>query len=417
KMSNQFNPQPIQSSQILSVLKYDILSHLPINLTLKILNYLNLKDIYHCMMVCQSWNKIIDSPINIEAINSSEIEFVKNCPNNFYKRIYRRHFLLKYNWQHGKCQKISFLVPKKYFITSLQVGEERIIPSFGDASINVYDAKTGQLVRKLEGHTGNVWQLQYWNNTLVSGSGDSTIRIWDVEEGCCTHVFYGHTDTIRCLIILIPTENPVTHRIEPCFPIVVSGSRDTTLRVWDLPDVKKDPPYDSDDDDSHNPYFLRLLKGHTAPIGVIAGSGNVLVSGGHDGTVRVWNVSTGNNTFVLRGHRSRVNNVDYSPELQKAVSSSVNCDVRVWSTITGECLFNLNSHSRVVGSLKIFPNYIISGAADSTLRIWSPQTGQCLSVLSGHQGPISCFHHDPKLNIIVSGANVEDTDGIKLWEL
>jgi len=50
------------SSLILPVLKYDIISLLPVELTYKILNYLNIEDLFHCMLVCRGWKKIIDSP-------------------------------------------------------------------------------------------------------------------------------------------------------------------------------------------------------------------------------------------------------------------------------------------------------------------------------------------------------------------
>ncbi|OUM64140.1 hypothetical protein PIROE2DRAFT_69297 [Piromyces sp. E2] len=538
------------SSLILPVLKYDIISLLPVELTYKILNYLDIEDIYHCMMVCHSWKKIIDSPgaelaiwkqkliekqwydeekihailteykqrklkakakkasqllilqhpnsellmdalsasssnssssystsssssssssvisnnitaamndptipinntlgndqitnnnnlshsssqsscfnhINsnlkltndIQAINSSEYEFVKNCPKNFYKRIYRRNHLLNYNWQHGRCHQISFSGHETNVVTCLQFDSDRIVSGSDDTTINVYDTKTGQLLKKLEGHNGGVWALQYWKNTLVSGSTDRTVRIWDIEEGRCTHKFHGHTSTVRCLIIMTPTENPITHKVEPKFPVIITGSRDSTLRIWKLPDIKKDPPYNSSDygngSNNNNPYFLKLLNGHTDSVRAIAGSGNVLVSGSYDHTVRIWNISTGENTFVLRGHREKVYSIGYSPELQKAASGSMDFNVRVWCTTTGECLFNLEGHSSLVGLLEISPNYIISGAADSTLRIWSAETGQCMSVLNGHQAAISCFHHDPKLNRIVSGSD----GGVKLWEL
>lgn len=536
------------SSLILPVLKYDILTLLPVELTYKILNYLDIEDIYHCMMVCRAWKKIIDSPgaelsiwkqkliekqwydeekihailteykqrklkakakkasqllllqhpnseylmdglyafnssssssysssststsssfnnnntmnaMNIsnipmnntnnlgngssssqyssisnnnasinqnmkfvndmQAINSSEYEFVKNCPKNFYKRIYRRNHLLNHNWQHGRCRQISFSGHEQNVVTCLQFDSDKIISGSDDQTINVYDTKTGQLLKKLVGHNGGVWALQYWKNTLVSGSTDRTVRVWDIEEGRCTHKFHGHTSTVRCLIIVTPTENPITHKVEPKFPVIITGSRDSSLRIWKLPDIKKDPPYNSSDynnnsnNTNNNPYFLKLLNGHTDSVRAIAGSGNVLVSGSYDHTVRVWNISTGENTFVLRGHREKVYSIGYSPELQKAASGSMDFNVRVWCTTTGECLFNLEGHNSLVGLLEISPNYIISGAADSTLRIWSAETGQCMSVLSGHQAAISCFHHDPKLNRIVSGSD----GGVKLWEL
>ncbi len=50
------------SSLILPVLKFDIITLLPVELTYQILNYLDIEDIYHCMMVCHAWKKIIDSP-------------------------------------------------------------------------------------------------------------------------------------------------------------------------------------------------------------------------------------------------------------------------------------------------------------------------------------------------------------------
>ncbi|ORY56759.1 WD40 repeat-like protein [Neocallimastix californiae] len=507
------------SSLILPVLKYDIISLLPVELTYKILNYLDIEDLYHCMMVCHGWKKIIDSPgaelaiwkqkliekqwydeeqihailteykqrklkakakkaskllllqhpnseylmAALSATNSNNMasspvsssssssssssatsfssnnnnnmnqnnnsnndnstitptkhEFVKNCPKNFYKRIYRRNHLLNHNWQHGRCHQISFSGHEQNVVTCLQFDSDRIISGSDDQTINVYDTKTGQLLKKLEGHNGGVWALQYWKNTLVSGSTDRTVRVWDIEEGRCTHKFHGHTSTVRCLIIVTPTENPITHKVEPKFPVIITGSRDSNLRIWKLPDIKKDPPYNSSDygngSNNNNPYFLKLLNGHTDSVRAIAGSGNVLVSGSYDHTVRIWNISTGENTFILRGHREKVYSIGYSPELQKAASGSMDFNVRVWSTTTGECLFNLEGHSSLVGLLEISPNYIISGAADSTLRIWSAETGQCMSVLNGHQAAISCFHHDPKLNRIVSGSD----GGVKLWEL
>jgi len=353
---------------------------------------------------------------NSKAINSSEYEFVKNCPKNFYKRIYRRNHLLNYNWQHGRCHQTSFSGHETNVVTCLQFDSDRIVSGSDDTTINVYDTKTGQLLKKLEGHNGGVWALQYWKNTLVSGSTDRTVRVWDIEEGRCTHRFHGHTSTVRCLIIVTPTENPITHKVEPKFPVIITGSRDSTLRIWKLPDVKKDPEYgngSNNNNSSNNPYFLKVLNGHNDSVRAIAGSGNVLVSGSYDHSVRIWNISTGENTFILRGHREKVYSIGYSPELQKAASGSMDFNVRVWCTTTGECLFNLEGHSSLVGLLEISPKYIISGAADSTLRIWSAETGQCMSVLNGHQAAISCFHHDPKLNRIVSGSD----GGVKLWEL
>lgn len=70
-------------------------------------------------------------------------------------------------------------------------------------------------------------------------------------------------------------------------------------------------------------------------------------------------------------------------------------------------------HSSLVGLLEISNDYLISAAADSTLRIWNPKTGKCLANLVGHSAAITCFHHDSRLNRIVSGSD----GAIKVWEL
>lgn len=119
---------------------------------------------------------------------------------------------------------------------------------------------------------------------VVSGGCDKQVKVWDLETGYvsppglptanplthvnslfsqCIHSLPGHTSTIRCIKVL-------PHR-----PIAVSGSRDYTLRVWDIQRGR----------------CLHTLRGHTKSVRCVEVWGNMAVSGSYDNTAKASNSS------------------------------------------------------------------------------------------------------------------------------
>lgn len=339
---------------------------------------------------------------------------------HLFKSLYQRHHLIRKSWmaEDTKPRHIAFRAHQRHVVTCLQFDTDKILTGSDDTNINVYDTKTGALRSRLEGHEGGVWALQYEGNTLVSGSTDRSVRVWDIEKGRCTQVFQGHTSTVRCLVILKPTKIGETLDGKPIMmpkeEMIITGSRDSTLRVWKLPkpgDRSIMQTGGSATGDLDNPYFVRALTGHHHSVRAIAAHGDTLVSGSYDCTVRVWKVSTGETVQRLQGHTQKVYSVVLDHARNRCISGSMDNMVKVWSLETGQCIFTLEGHTSLVGLLDLSHERLVSAAADSTLRIWDPENGQCKSRLCAHTGAITCFQHDGQK--VISGSDRT----LKMWNV
>lgn len=337
---------------------------------------------------------------------------------HLFKSIYQRHHIIRKSWMQDetKPRHIAFRAHQRHVVTCLQFDTDKILTGSDDTNINVYDTQTGALRARLEGHEGGVWALQYEGNVLVSGSTDRSVRVWDIEKGVCTQVFQGHTSTVRCLQILMPTTiktaDGKTTKM-PKQPLIITGSRDSNLRVWKLPkpDDKTFFQAGPAPDDAECPYFVRVLTGHHHSVRAIAAHGDTLVSGSYDFSVRVWKISTGETVHRLQGHSQKVYSVVLDHKRNRCISGSMDTLVKVWSLETGSLLFNLEGHSSLVGLLDLQQDRLVSAAADSTLRIWDPENGYCKSTLGGHTGAITCFQHDGQK--VISGSDRT----LKMWNV
>ncbi|KAH7929662.1 YVTN repeat-like/Quino protein amine dehydrogenase [Leucogyrophana mollusca] len=466
-------PQQLQSHYLLTLLRHsplpvlrtlhsvltptlarDFLTLLPPELVSHVLSFLPYSTLARASRVSKSWRAIIDSDPLLwrDLLKSTKIWFGGDTERNFahsiyarrqlespsiphtlplphpYKTLFKSRHLTRLRWvQNENPKHHSFQAHGSSVVTCLLFSHGRIISASDDHSIHVYSPITGELLQALDGHEGGVWALAASKDTLVSGSTDRTVRIWNLATGKCTHIFGGHTSTVRCLAIVKPEwidieseSGTITKEKWPKRSVIVTGSRDHSLRVWTLP-RPGDPEYrcygaddaeaDPADDVDENPYHRMHLEGHDHAVRALAARGRTLVSGSYDCTVRIWDIVTGECKWVLVGHTQKVYSVVLDITRNLACSGSMDGTVRVWNIRTGQCQHTLTGHTSLVGLLGLSPSHLVSAAADSTLRIWDPETGELQNTLAAHTGAITCFQHDEFK--VLSGS-----DGtLKMWNV
>ncbi|KAI9659704.1 MAG: SCF ubiquitin ligase complex subunit cdc4 [Alyxoria varia] len=377
-------------------------------------------------VLAPSWIEGLDKrqgPVALAGIAASvqlvpDVGYVSLKNLHLFKSLYQKHHTMHQSWMKSDTQPrhLAFRARQRHVVTCLQFDDDKIITGSDDSNIDIYDTKSGCVRLRLQGHDGGVWALEYQDELLVSGSTDRSVRVWNMSNGKMLHVFQGHTSTVRCLQILKPTKVG-THAdgrpiLMPRHPLIITGSRDSTCRIWKLPKIgdahfiQQGPVVN----DSDNPYYLRTLQGHSNSVRAIAAHGDTLVSGSYDSFVRVWRVSTGECVHRLQGHTSKVYSVVLDHARNRCISGSMDNMVKVWDLDTGTCLFDLHGHTSLVGLLDLRDDILVSAAADATLRVWDPENGRCKKTLKAHTGAITCFLHDEQK--IISGSD----KSLKMWD-
>ncbi|MEM7536309.1 MAG: serine/threonine-protein kinase [Chloroflexota bacterium] len=162
--------------------------------------------------------------------------------------------------------------------------------------------------------------------------------------------------------------------------------------------------------------FIQTYRGHKSDILSVSWSkdGKQLASGSRDNTIRVWDVVSGELLNIFEGHTNDVFSISWSKDSSKFVSSSYQ-EAIVWDSTTGEQIQILNGHVDWVRSVdwSMAEAQIASGGYDNDIRIWDSTTGQLLNVLEGHMGWVRDVSWSNDGTMLASGS-YDDT--VRVWD-
>ncbi|XP_076309508.1 LOW QUALITY PROTEIN: transducin beta-like protein 3 [Tachypleus tridentatus] len=248
------------------------------------------------------------------------------------------------------------------------------------SNIKVYKLDTFSC-QLLKGHLDIVLALDVFPKDpcmMASSSKDNCLRIWrmdsDSGEVSCIFSGRGHTHevgTISC------------SRLSTNF--IVSGSKDTTLKVWNIPTSKHLTNYSS------HPEALSALfteHAHDKDINsvVVAPNDKLIATGSQDKTAKIWTLSGLSLLGVLRGHRRGVWCVVFSPVDQVLATSSADGTIKIWSLTDLTCVMTFEGHDSSVLKVMFLSRgmQLLSSSSDGNIKLWTIKLNECVKTLDEH---------------------------------
>ena len=175
--------------------------------------------------------------------------------------------------------------------------------------------------------------------------------------------------------------------------VLVTGGSDRAVMVWD----------------AESGTLLHRLPAHKAEVSVLAvdadfGGDLLLASADGNGVIRVWTIGSAATLIheLTAPGSSRVYALAFLPAApgRTLLAAADALDVTLWDPVTGERIRKLSengvdlSESIWTETLAVVPTddgALLAAAGDSTVRLWNPNTGALVRTLTGHRKPVQAL--------------------------
>ncbi|MCJ1476573.1 hypothetical protein MMC13_005239 [Lambiella insularis] len=237
-----------------------------------------------------------------------------------------------------------------------------------------------------EAHTECVYTIQYSGKFLVSGSRDRTLRIWNLDnQRLIGKPLAGHNGSVLCLQFdSRETED-----------IIVSGSSDTDVIIWQF---------------STGKIIKKLARAHKESVLNLKFDERFLVTCSKDKTIKIWNrheLRPGDADYPLKGlpdggkcpsYIIDLTNLPTPMDIDACLTQKQKQPLPKYTA-----LMIIDSHGAAVNAVHIYKDQLVSASGDRSLKIWNIHSGVRNAICIGHTKGIACVQYDGKR--VVSGSS------------
>ncbi|MFD0684747.1 WD40 repeat domain-containing protein [Actinomadura fibrosa] len=269
----------------------------------------------------------------------------------------------------------------------------RVAAASGDQTVRVFDVRSGGQTMLIRAHEERAWNVA-WSpdgTRLASCGGDRTARIWDPDTAQEIAALRGHLGDVWSV-----AWSPDGARL-------ATGSADGTARVWDL------VPRGAEE---------VLMAGHRGAVrGVAVQALNArdhVMTCSDDGTVRLWDGTTGRPRGTIDEHGDAVLHVEWSHTSYLACSAARTIrHLHVTRDLTVRNRWTVELPDTVVECVTGYGSRVASAGRDCKIRLWNAADGAPLAVLTGHQDWVVGLAWSPSGHLL---ASTSDDRTARIWD-